>query len=208
MLIGFKALRATIAAIHGEGATSTALLGRFKYFQRMSFPGGSNVGRGARASYDLDQLLALSMAFELQETMAGPIRVVRLLRTSWPEISRGLAASWAVVAAYGGQALFAAHGPGGLEELGIEESADTPAPDPLIVVGPQELTDWIAGRPPTATPGLYVLDLARFVRRLRETVPMTAGVDVEAFDEAFRVFGADRFGTSDPSAWIVDRGPG
>ena len=168
-MIGFKALRAVIAELHGEGASAGALLARFKYFQRMGFPGGSNVGRGSRADYALGDVLALAMAFELLETSVTPVRVVRLLRSEWPAIERAIVSTWASLEGRGGRALLLANAPGALGDLGRAEDDTVPASYPLTVVGRDEVLKWLDAKGGAGSPAAYLIDLSRFVQQ--------AGVD-------------------------------
>lgn len=202
-MIGFKSLRAVLADLHGEGASPGALLARFKYFQRMGFPGASNVGRGARAEYGLSDVLTLALAFELLETSATPVRIVRLLREAWPRIERALAGTWAALEGYGGQAALLAHVPGALGDLGSPDSVDAPVPDPLAVVEMAQLSDWLGTTAVAGAPSLYVIDLSRFVRRVAMSLVGVGEVDAEGLADQFRGMGADAFGTSDAARWRV-----
>lgn len=196
-MIGFKALRAVIAELHGEGATPGALPARFKYFQRMEFPGGSNVGRGSRASYALGDVLALALAFELLETSVTPVRVVRLLRSGWPAIERAIVSTWLALESRGGRALLLAHTPGALGELGRAESETAPAADPLAIIARDTLVEWLDAKGEAGAPSLYLIELSRFVREVASAIMAVGGVGGDDLrdhlDElARRAFGSDR----------------
>lgn len=206
-MIGFKALRAVVAELHGEGASAGALLARFKYFQRMGFPGASNVGRGSRADYGLGDVLALALAFELLETSVTPVRVVRLLRTEWSGIERAIAVTWAALERRGGRALLLAHAPGALDELGRAEDDGAPAPDPLAVVHRDDVVRWLDERGSAGAPSVFLVDLSRFVRQVASALMAVGGVKGDDLSEAFVAIGVNAFGDVSVGDWDVEAGP-
>ena len=194
-----------IAELHGEGATPSALLGRFKYFQRMSFPGGSNAGVGSRVDYDLSQVLALALAFEVQETAAAPLRVVRLLRHRWPEIERALVATWASTEGFGGEALLLAHSPGALAEMGLADDEDRVPADALEAMSAERVVRWLQEPETGGAPSVYLIDLSRFIRQVAAALLSVAEVPGDDLAERFREMGGSAFGTLDMSKWVVGK---
>lgn len=57
-----------------------ALMGRIKHFQRLGWPGGTNLGKGSRVRYDVRRTLRLVAAFELLQFGLTPERSVASLK--------------------------------------------------------------------------------------------------------------------------------
>jgi hypothetical protein len=93
LTVGYLEVEAIVRLLSGVD-DAKLVLRRFKYLQRMSFPAGSNTGRGRKASFDLDQLLQILVAFELIQTGCPPTRAVRTVRTNWPELLPAMALGW------------------------------------------------------------------------------------------------------------------
>lgn len=69
-----------LSGMYGIGAErQTALRGRIQHLQKLGFPKGVNTGRGHKASYGPEQLLLLTLAFELAQLGLSPERSVGML---------------------------------------------------------------------------------------------------------------------------------
>lgn len=91
--VGYLQIEALVRRLGGVDDASLVLR-RWKYLQRMSFPAGSNTGRGRKVAFDLDQLLQVLVAFELIQTGSTPTRAVRTVRTNWPDLLPAMALGW------------------------------------------------------------------------------------------------------------------
>ncbi len=207
MRIGFGDLEDLVRAVHGDGSGRSALLGRFKYFQRMSFPGGSNTGRGSRANYGLEQILAFLVAFEILELGIPPVRAVRLIRTSWPQIARALALTWKRQRGGSEEPVLLALAPGALAELGASEDSNAPAPDLIVVTSQGELATWLQADHELGPPSLYLLDPRRVILPITRELIALQVVDADEVASAFDSLGCELFGSSSSSAWKVKLSP-
>ena len=202
-MIRFKELRAVIAELHGEGGTRGALLARFKYLQRMSWPGGSNVGKGAAAIYSLEDVMALALAFELLETQVSPARVVGLLRPEWSKLKRAIVSTWASLEKLGGEGVLLANVPGALGESGEAQAGEARKSSPLVVVVRSDLIGWLDHRRRAAAPSLYLIDLSRLVRDVALALVAVGGQDGDELYERFRDFAIAAFDSDRPADWKV-----
>ncbi len=203
-MIRFKELRAVIADLHGEGGTRGALLARFKYLQRMSWPGGSNVGKGAAAIYSLEDVLALALAFELLETQMSPARVVGLLRPDWAKLKRATVSSWASLEKLGGEGFLLANVPGALGgSVEAEAEEEARGSDPLVVVVRSDLVGWLDHRRGGAAPSLYLIDLSRLVRDVALALVAVGGQDGDELYQRFRELARETFDSDRPADWKI-----
>jgi len=72
-----------------------AFRSRLAHLQRSGFPAASRVGKFARASYGLDELLQLSVVFALVQAYVPPVVGRRIVTDFWPEIAQLLLAAMA-----------------------------------------------------------------------------------------------------------------
>lgn len=198
-----------IAAIHGAGVRPTALLGRFKHFQRLGFPGGSNTGRGSRAEYGVEQILAFALAFELLETGIMPVRAVRIVRSAWHDAARVFAITWAELSSrHSGDQMFLVLTPSALTELGASEDALAPSPDLLRPLSKQAVVRWLEDRSGAGTSSLLVFDPRRLVATVCRELSGLLEIEGEppSLDHAFEEFGASLFGSVDERQWKLASG--
>lgn len=95
MHLSYGELEEFIAHLHRVAPEKrTALKGRLKHFQRLSWPAGTNKGKGARVNYGVGQTFSLAVAFEMLQIGLTPERVVEQLRMSTGLIARGFAAAY------------------------------------------------------------------------------------------------------------------
>jgi hypothetical protein len=69
-----------------------AFRSRLAHLQRSGFPAAAGVGKFARATYGLDELLQLSVVFALVQAYVPPVVARRVVTDFWPEIARLLLA--------------------------------------------------------------------------------------------------------------------
>ena len=60
---------------------------RIKQLQRLNFPAGVNVGRGARFEYEIEHLVKLTLAFELLAVGIPAKLATELVEQGWPRIA-------------------------------------------------------------------------------------------------------------------------
>lgn len=72
----------------------TALDARLKHFQRLRFPHSEGFTRGERATYDLEGVLKVVVAFQLLETGQPSVRAVSLVLSGWEDILAALLKAW------------------------------------------------------------------------------------------------------------------
>lgn len=89
LTLSYAETEALVRVMHDVGERGEkALLARFKYFQRMDFPHRAKVGRGSRVGYAFEDVLLLSLAFQLMELGISPARIVAALQPNWPDLRR------------------------------------------------------------------------------------------------------------------------
>lgn len=199
MRIGFSDLEALVRAVHGGGSKPTALLGRVKYLQRLSWPPGGGRGQGSRAGYGLAQVIGMMLAFELLELGLPPVRAVRLMRSSWDACQKGVILGWA--ASRGAEPVrLLALVPKNLEELGVAEDENRPSPDRLVAFDMDSLTEWAADAK-SGSPALYIIDPRRIAATLRRELDALSIASNEDLDTAFQDLGVEVFGSTDVSGW-------
>lgn len=80
MELTYAEVEELLARLHNvHSLRRTALMGRIKNLQRLGWPEGTNVGKGARVRYDTRRVLSLVVAFELMAAGVTPDRAVTLL---------------------------------------------------------------------------------------------------------------------------------
>jgi hypothetical protein len=95
MGIGYKTLERLLLVLFGLSESQRrALLGRFKYLQRLGGFGSQPSGRG-RARYGINDLLQLVMIFELIDVGCSPAHSLRIVRTHWDSLPINFAHAWA-----------------------------------------------------------------------------------------------------------------
>lgn len=144
--IQYSVLDAALRDIHRIRNDKAGLLARYKYFQRHGFPDGVNAGRGKAATFGIDQILQLLFAFDLVETGCGPTRVMRIVRTNWPELRSAFAQGWLVAQgeprSTKGRPILVMD-PSVLEEMNSPDVAHEPVRSPFIVSDYAGLGRWL-----------------------------------------------------------------
>jgi hypothetical protein len=212
--LGYGGLDAVVRVMHRVAPENAALVARFKYMQRLGFPEGVNPGRGVRSVYGLEETLKVLLAFELLETGATPTRVVRMVRTGWPDLRQALAVGWLAARERGARPrrLMVCATPGAFRELGETEDPRAPVAEPLRPVPLDRLVHWmeaadealpssgaelVAADPPRR----LVIDPMRLAAALRAVVPEVSGIEVSALDEAYAMLGDDAFEGAPEATW-------
>lgn len=186
----FAEVEALVQAIHGVDAAAS-IGSRFRYFQRLRFPGGGNTGRGVPARYGLDELLQVLVAFELVEGGMGPTRVVRTLRTNWPRLRDSIRLGWLAAndrLPWREREVLILE-PGALADASRAEDAYVPVDDPLMPIPAFALEGWAEGCDGPAR--LLVIDPGRLLIGFRSAASMVLAVPFDELDEALRRYGLD-----------------
>lgn len=94
MKIPYADLEEFLAQTHRvDHERRSALKGRIKHFQRLSWPPGTNQGKGKRVQYGVGQTLSLAVAFELLQIGLTPERIVDQLRQEQGTLAEGFGAA-------------------------------------------------------------------------------------------------------------------
>lgn len=200
--------------MHGVAPDNAALVARFKYMQRMGFPEGVNPGRGVRSVYRLEEVLKVLLAFELLETGATPTRVVRMVRTGWPDLLPALAVGWLATRERGARPrrLMVCAIPGAFRELGEDDDPYAPVAEPLRAVPLDALVRWMEAadevEPKTAADVVgsdparrLVIDPMRLAGALRAALPAISAMGPEDVDAAYAALGERAFAGAPQAAW-------
>lgn len=169
----------------GRADSEAGIRTRLKYLQRMSFPTGSNSGRGRRASYDLDQLLQTLVVFQLIQLGLPPTRSLRTVRTGWVALRGPLAFGWL---ARGNEELLRRRPVLVIDRSTLDdgregEDPNEPVSNPFMPVAIGSAVERMTGG--TEVVGI-VLDPASLAHALAEAVSDTdTAVTVSELDEAF-----------------------
>lgn len=180
---GFGEVEGTVLGMHR--AEPSVFSARFRYFQRLRFPAGTNTGRGRPASYRLEQMLQIVLAFELLNAGLAPTPVVRTIRTNWPRIRTSLLVAWEATR---GRTAWDARELLFLEPAALAESAHSDDPyaavdSPLEPLPALAAGGWADGRDGAAT--MIMLDPARMLGNLARILPIVSTVTLEDLDEGF-----------------------
>lgn len=180
---GFGDVEGAILGMHG--AQASAVGSRFRYFQRLRFPSGTNTGRGRPATYELDQMLQILLAFELLEAGLTPQRVVRTVRTNWPRLRMALLVGWDATrerVEWGQRELMMLE-PTGLVDAARSDDLTLDVDNPLEPVPALTAQGWAQTKDGPAN--LLFIDPARMLRRFADILPLISAFTVEDLDEAF-----------------------
>lgn len=95
MNLSYGQIEALLKNLHGVAPEKAiALKGRLNHFQRAKFPRNVNVGRGPRATYDVEATFGLVFAFELLRLRIPPLTAVQMITANWPLFRRMLVIGW------------------------------------------------------------------------------------------------------------------
>ena len=193
--ISYATIDAALRVMHDVRDDRAGLIARYKYFQRNGFPEGTNAGRGKAVSYGIDQLLQLLLAFELQETGCGPTRVMRILRTNWPELRRAMALGWTATkdkrTARNRPLLIMR--PGAFQEMGSSDEATLPVARPFEALPISNVDEWISGKGAGAS--RLLIDPMRVIGDLRDLFATKEFGDTLAeLDDGFEEWWDDAMG--------------
>lgn len=84
MELTYNDVEELLARLHEvSDAQRGALKGRLKHFQRNGWPGGTNTGKGKRATYGFGALLKIALGFELLQLGLTPERAAEVLKDNW-----------------------------------------------------------------------------------------------------------------------------
>lgn len=198
--IGYLQIEGIIAAMGGL-SDREMIRRRFKYLQRMSYPPGTNTGRGRKAVLELEQVLQVIMAVELMQVGASPTRAIRILRTNWNDLRPALALGWLVSwkPVFSPLRALLVMNAGALEDAGGSEDPNHPVSQPLR---PCAALDLIVGLTRDQSITRVVLDPARLAHHLFEhTKSPDAGFTASELETAYVVLwmhSQDR----DPEEWM------
>lgn len=91
MEFGYGEIENFLAVTHGVVPTKRgALRGRLKNFQRLSWPEGTNRGKGAKVRYTVRQALSLALGLEITQLGLSPEGVIHHMRRAGPLVPVGL----------------------------------------------------------------------------------------------------------------------
>lgn len=190
MHLGYGQLQQLMMDMHGiPSSRATAVSSRIRYMNRMDFPRGLRVGKGGRAAYDIEQALAMALAFELLQYEMTPLRTVRTVRGGWAAARGALADAWSSlqVGGGGGGPTMIGTVQNALDDLATptQASPEEPIEDGLIALTPEALAEWLAGDPPGRR-RLLLIDPARLISTLRGSLP--AALQDAPFTSAMKAF--------------------
>ncbi|WP_188659932.1 hypothetical protein [Sphingomonas metalli] len=184
----FGEVEGIVRAMHDVADEAGAIGSRFRYFQRLRFPEGANTGRGVPATYGLDQLMQVLVAFELSEAGMSPTRIVRTLRTNWARLRPVMRQGWAAgrgMAEWREREVLVLE-PAALTDASRAEDAYVSVENPLVPMPAFALNGWAQGR--DGPPRLLVIDPGRLVSELRRAFPIVTALTAEDLDEAFESY--------------------
>jgi hypothetical protein len=175
MQLGYGQLQQLMMDMNGiPTSRSTAVSSRIRYMNRMDFPRGLRVGKGGRSVYNIEQALAMCLAFELLQHEMTPLRTVRTIRGGWRAARLALADAWRglMEGRTPGEGLMIATFQNALDELA---SPKPPSPEAaiengLVALDPSQLSEWLKGNPPGLRRMLLV-DPLRLIATLRGSLP-------------------------------------
>ena len=91
MEFGYGQIEDFLAISHGVVPTKRAALkGRLKNFQRLSWPKGTNQGKGAKVRYTVRQALSLALGLEITQLGISPEGVIHHMMRAGPLVPMGL----------------------------------------------------------------------------------------------------------------------
>ena len=172
-------------ALSTLGAEPSVVGSRFRYFQRLGFPAGTNTGRGKPASYELDQLLQILLAFELLAAGMSPTRVVRTLRTNWPRIRATMQLGWEAVSEvveWDEREILTLE-PAALEDTGRKEDPLELVARPLAPIPASAIQGWLTSDEGDAR--LLMVDPGRMLLRLRRVFTSITALEISELEESF-----------------------
>ena len=190
MHLGYGQLQQLMMDMNGiPSSRATAVSSRIRYMNRMDFPRGLRVGKGGRSTYDVEQALAMAVAFELLQCEMSPLRTVRTVRGGWDAARQAFIHAWRLVGATGvpAQRTLLATVQYALDDLA---EAAPPSPedaiaDGLFLLDAAGLEEWAVGKPPGRR-RLLLLDPVRIIETLHGSLP--ADLRGEGFSNAMEAF--------------------
>ncbi|MEO1969494.1 MAG: hypothetical protein ABGW87_12380 [Sphingomonadaceae bacterium] len=196
MEIGYGNLERLLIELFGLSETQRgALLGRFKYLQRIGGYGATLTGRG-RASYAIDDILQIVLIFELIDSGCSPTHAVRIVQSYWDRARVNLAYAWSEIrAAPNGplsEQLLWTVIPSLLTELGagngmLGVSLDENPGETTL----GEILAWRTGKGPAAKRHAIVVHLPSLLTALHEAIAVVAPAQSEALTTALDRFARD-----------------
>lgn len=196
MEIGYGNLERLLIVLFGLSETQRgALLGRFKYLQRIGGYGATPAGRG-RASYEIDDILQIVLIFELIDSGCSPTHAVRIVQSYWDRARVNLAYAWNEIrAAPNGplnEQLLWTVTPSLLTELGAGSGMlgvmldESPGETTL-----DEILAWRKGRGPAGKRHAIVVHLPSLLTDLGEAMRVVAPAQSKSLTTALDVFARD-----------------
>ena len=188
MEIGYQTLERLLVVLFelSEGQRG-ALLGKFKYLQRLG--GFGSRPHGGRARYQLDELLQLLVIFELLDVGCSPTQAVRTVRTHWNDLSVNLAYAWndARSRLSGGtpETMMWTVIPHALAELGAGDAMiDVDLLEDAGELGPAEVLAWKPGKALGGNRHAIFIHLPRLLASCLEALAIVAPEQQQPFTTA------------------------
>lgn len=180
---GFGDVEGAVLGMHG--AETSVVSARFRYFQRLRFPSGTNTGRGRPASYGLEQMLQIVLAFELLNAGLGPTPVVRTIRTNWPRLRVSLLLGWEAACDridWDQREIFLLE-PTALLDGARSDDAFEAVENPLEPVPALTAAGWARGR--DGPPAMIIVDPARMLANFARVIPQISVITLADLEEGF-----------------------
>lgn len=163
---------------------------RIKQLQRLQFPPGVNVGRGARAEYNAESLFQLVLAFELISCGQPALTACKLVERHWQQFAAGFALAALQERKWGTERqphVIAVLWIEALHEIQFSRSTWVAIEPSSVEVrdeeaGVQELRDYHFDRHNTR----LIISVGKILRSVLEIATKHAGaLDASAFDDEF-----------------------
>lgn len=190
--LGSAEIEALVQQMHDLPDDDGGVASRLRYFQRLRFPEGANTGRGVPASFELEQIVQMLVAFELVTAGVAPMRVVRTLRTNWPRLRTSIRSGW--LAALGRRPWREREllmlEPLGLADASRPEDAYVPVENPLVPIPALSLKGWSEGERGDGPPRLVLVDPGRLMKLVREHLAVVTAFTAEDLDSEMERYAA------------------
>lgn len=172
----FRELLAILRDLHGlSERQERALSSRIKHLQSLEIPTEGGVGKGQVATYGLEDILKLALAFELLEVGMASADAARIILAEWPPVLGAIVRG----SSAGGEAQFLLLRPRALADVGAVPGRPPSEWGVCTLLSRKSLASAYGPDRPGPT---IVIDLAAFRKSVRQAtlrLPEIGGADWE-----------------------------